>query len=77
MILYLIANIQTLVDGFKALCEGFCTEVYTLLRCVLKSSATVARMAVVQVIYQNRKSAPSCGASEKKPLTLAQKSVSA
>ena len=76
MIFYLIADIQALVYGFKSLGQCFRTEHYGLTCRILESAAALACMAVVEVIDQNGQSAPSCGAAEKKPLTLSQNATS-
>lgn len=77
MTFYLIADIQTFVNGHQPLGQFSWTELYALTCRILESSAALACMAVVEVIDQNGQSAPSCGAAEKKPFTLFQKFASA
>lgn len=53
MVLDLVADIQTLVDGFKSFGECLRTELYAIACGVLESSAALAGMTVVEVIDQN------------------------
>lgn len=53
MILNLVADIKSLVYGFKSLGESLRTELYAIACGVLEPSAAFAGMTIVQVIDQN------------------------